>query len=148
MSFLYRGNISYSFSMTGVEVETAFKCDPCEAYFRCARDLQQHTAAMHDVDEGTTRNTSLRCTECEMTFASKRELNAHRNTHPVLFPTYECENCGKTFTQRSNYQRHLYVHAKVTPYKCEVCQRYFSSNSALNRHSVIHSEVIILGCKM
>ncbi|XP_076258224.1 uncharacterized protein LOC143195164 [Rhynchophorus ferrugineus] len=53
--------------------------------------------------------------------------------------TMTCVHCGKKFTHKGDFNKHLRKHTKEKPYKCSFCQKPFSHTSNLHRHERIHS---------
>lgn len=50
-----------------------------------------------------------------------------------------CRCCDKTFSNRSNLQRHLASQANYRPYSCPVCSKSFARKDVLKRHVLKHN---------
>ena len=57
----------------------------------------------------------------------KQELSRQK-----MKTVYECQVCGKSFTQQSNCNKHIkFVHEKKRNYKCEICVKSFGQKNML-----------------
>ncbi|KAG8447872.1 hypothetical protein GDO86_015110 [Hymenochirus boettgeri] len=81
------------------------------------------------------------CLQCGKTFTQKKNLNRHIRGHMGIRP-FQCSLCLKTFTAKSTLQDHLNIHSGVRPYKCSCCDMDFKHKSALNKHlSSVHGRM-------
>ena len=51
---------------------------------------------------------------------------------------YQCEECGKKFTQSGHLVNHLRIHDGDKPYSCEVCDKAFTQSGHLSSHMKTH----------
>ncbi|XP_068104263.1 zinc finger and BTB domain-containing protein 6 isoform X2 [Hyperolius riggenbachi] len=81
------------------------------------------------------------CLQCGKTFTQKKNLNRHIRGHMGIRP-FQCSVCLKTFTAKSTLQDHLNIHSGDRPYKCHCCDMDFKHKSALKKHlSSVHGKV-------
>ncbi|XP_066436912.1 zinc finger and BTB domain-containing protein 6 [Eleutherodactylus coqui] len=81
------------------------------------------------------------CLQCGKTFTQKKNLNRHIRGHMGIRP-FQCSVCLKTFTAKTTLQDHLNIHSGDRPYKCNFCDMDFKHKSALKKHlSSVHAKV-------
>ncbi|XP_018088359.1 zinc finger and BTB domain-containing protein 6 isoform X1 [Xenopus laevis] len=81
------------------------------------------------------------CLQCGKTFTQKKNLNRHIRGHMGIRP-FQCSVCLKTFTAKSTLQDHMNIHSGDRPYKCNCCDMDFKHKSALKKHlSSVHGRV-------
>ncbi|XP_063793012.1 zinc finger and BTB domain-containing protein 6 [Pseudophryne corroboree] len=73
------------------------------------------------------------CLQCGKTFTQKKNLNRHIRGHMGIRP-FQCSVCLKTFTAKSTLQDHHNIHSGDRPYKCHCCDMDFKHKSALKKH--------------
>ena len=73
------------------------------------------------------------CLQCGKTFTQKKNLNRHIRGHMGI-RAFQCTVCLKTFTAKSTLQDHLNIHSGDRPYKCHCCDMDFKHKSALEKH--------------
>lgn len=80
------------------------------------------------------------CLQCGKTFTQKKNLNRHIRGHMGIRP-FQCSVCLKTFTAKTTLQDHLNIHSGDRPYKCHCCDMDFKHKSALKKHlSSVHAK--------
>jgi transcription elongation factor Elf1 len=82
----------------------------------------------------TSKNKSFECDACRKVFSKKAYIGQHVQSQ-VKLAIHECKICGKSYKQKSNYQRHitrqhLHVHKR---FECEICGKLFNVKSNLTK---------------
>lgn len=57
---------------------------------------------------------------------------------------YACDQCNKSFKDKSLVIRHKKTHGKDRPFSCAHCSRVFLSKSELRRHLTVHSGILYI----
>jgi len=76
------------------------------------------------------------CKLCECTYESVDALSEHNET---VHSVHTCGCCFKTFTSRSNLERHSRLHTGHRPFTCGVCGKSFSRRDHLSNHATKHA---------
>lgn len=76
------------------------------------------------------------CRVCGCSFESSEALSDHNEAVHSLFT---CLCCFKTFTSRSNLERHSRLHTGHRPYACNICGKAFSRKDHLSNHTTKHA---------
>jgi hypothetical protein len=76
------------------------------------------------------------CVACGFHFDSAEALGDHNESAHSIFT---CLCCFKTFTSRSNLERHSRLHTGHRPYACPVCGKTFSRKDHLSNHATKHA---------
>ena len=79
---------------------------------------------------------SPECKACGVFIADPELLQEHNETHHGVFT---CRVCYRTFTSRSNLERHSRLHTGHKPYICSKCGKAFSRKDHLTNHSAKHA---------
>ncbi|CAG2058550.1 unnamed protein product [Timema podura] len=89
------------------------------------------------IKDGVTRVDLMHvCKLCNKCFDSQYSLNYHKIFHSKL-KHYMCDYCGIFFV-RKVLERHLKVHTDERPFECEECGRTFKEKTILRKHLRIH----------
>ncbi|VDL55296.1 unnamed protein product [Hymenolepis diminuta] len=76
------------------------------------------------------------CNQCnKMQFYSLQQLEQHTK---IAHGSYRCHVCSRTFTQRSNLQRHALKHVGFKPFQCSICLQGYYRKDHLMRHMEIN----------
>lgn len=81
---------------------------------------------------------SYECNECGRSFSQSYYLIQHHRLHTGARP-YKCSECGKAFTYKLRLVQHLQIHNRVKPYECGECRKAFSYSSTLIKHQRVHT---------
>ncbi|XP_019567162.2 zinc finger protein 418 isoform X2 [Rhinolophus sinicus] len=98
-----------------------------------------HQSATFSHCQGTdTAAKSYECSDCGRTFSQSYSLIQHHRIHTGARP-YKCSECGKAFTYKLRLVQHLHIHNRVKPYECGDCRKSFSYSSTLIKHQRVHT---------
>uniref|UniRef100_A0A8C4Y8Z6 Uncharacterized protein n=1 Tax=Gopherus evgoodei TaxID=1825980 RepID=A0A8C4Y8Z6_9SAUR len=85
-----------------------------------------------------TGDKPYECNDCGKSFIERTKLTRHQAIHTGEKP-HKCLDCGKTFSQKSQLLIHGRLHTGERPYKCLECGRSFSQSSNLITHQRTHT---------
>ena len=77
---------------------------------------------------------------CTASFVQRFDLETHRSSVHDKRKDHRCEQCGRSFSQRSN----LLTHVRITHddcLTCADCDQQFKTRANLNQHLAVHSPV-------
>ena len=119
-----------------------FECKQCSKAFFFEIDLRIHlTSTTH----GGGR--TYPCSTCDYKAYSKRALEYHiAEWHSTERP-FECEICGKGFSNERYLKKHKEVHDSTRKFECSVCKKKFKSQKHLTVHDKIHRQEYATQCE-
>ena len=141
-------------------------CNVCERKFHNAYILKKHIANVHTIEKCNICDTGVakgglarhkkthldgkfKCEKCDNVYNRKDNLQKHQlicgrdivkvKKAPVMI--FNCETCGKTFTQNRYLKQHKRTHIQrleIGKYDCKFCDKIYTSNQKLGSHIEKH----------
>ena len=108
-----------------------YQCDVCRKLFEDFLTLIFHRKTTHK---------SSTCKQCNEVFVCESDLKRHKRMLHFVEKTYDCEYCGKSFSQKCNLTFHKLTHTAEQPLTCEECGRKFIRPRSLSIHRRTHSK--------
>ncbi|KAM6430860.1 zinc finger and BTB domain-containing protein 43 [Liasis olivaceus] len=71
--------------------------------------------------------------QCGKSFTHKSQRDRHMSMHLGLRP-YGCGVCGKKFKMKHHLVGHMKIHTGVKPYECNICGKRFMWRDSFHRH--------------
>ncbi|XP_072034336.1 uncharacterized protein [Amphiura filiformis] len=129
-------------------INTLYQCKQCSTICETFRKFKTHYKTHVESQENacikhgdTTLYTNLfRCTICDK-LVNKSEIEPHRRKHKEVVNKV-CDLCGKLFTVRGSWHKHLRTHeAEKTGNRwvCKICGKSFHLRHSLTSHMKYHS---------
>ena len=119
------------------EVEPQSSCSECGLQFPTGIDLKKHIDLAHRGRQGGKR---YQCLQCAAEFDDVKSHKSHVENHALEKP-FKCTKCGLHLTNASGLKRHTRrVHDKSGPtFDCQECSKSFFEKFDLQRHMKVHA---------
>ena len=101
-----------------------------------SQSKKQNLYRSQETEELKNTSPAQTCHTAESYFSDKKESS----------DLLKCDDCGKTFNKRFNFQRHLQVHSGENSFICSVCNKTFVRKDKLNSHVQTEHESVIFKC--
>ncbi|XP_056312797.1 zinc finger and BTB domain-containing protein 43 [Danio aesculapii] len=72
--------------------------------------------------------------QCGKSFTHKSQRDRHMSMHLGLRP-FGCAVCGKSFKMKHHLVGHMKIHTGIKPYECSLCSKRFMWRDSFNRHT-------------
>jgi len=103
-----------------------FQCDACGKSFGSAGMLRSH--------KFTHAPRIFKCDCCDQSFPRRNTLLVHLRAVHMQEKPYECDICGQRFPRSSSMTRHRRIHTGLPSYQCQYCHKTTTQRGDLNRH--------------
>ena len=117
--------------------EPQSSCSECSLQFPTGLDLKKHIDLAH---KGRQGGKKYQCLQCAAEFDDIKSHKDHVESHALEKP-FKCLKCGLHLTNSSGLKRHIRrVHDKSGPtFDCQECSKSFFEKFDLQRHMKVHS---------
>ncbi|XP_015431758.1 PREDICTED: zinc finger protein 3 homolog isoform X1 [Dufourea novaeangliae] len=112
--------------------EKPINCDVCGKLCQNSGSLYVHQKWAH-------YKPKYECHICKRRMVTQENLDQHLLTQHEKREKIVCAECGKTFTKKDSFKRHMAVHTGCKPHSCLICNKPFARRSQLRQHLLIHT---------
>uniref|UniRef100_A0A8C8DE04 C2H2-type domain-containing protein n=1 Tax=Oryzias sinensis TaxID=183150 RepID=A0A8C8DE04_9TELE len=86
------------------------------------------------------------CNECGKSFCNRSLFRIHTRIH-AEGKRFSCKECNKSFSRISTLKTHMRIHTGEKPFSCKECKKSFSRISHLKTHMRTHTGEKPFSCK-
>lgn len=116
--------------------EKPFECPVCHRCFSMSSNLQKHLDT-HSTDK------PYNCETCGQFFKTQRSLKFHTVCYHQPEAKIKCQQCDKTFVNKSYLKMHMLYHTGEKNFTCTICKSKYYKSSHLKRHiQNVHVSII------
>lgn len=112
--------------------EKPLNCDVCGKLCQNSGSLYVHQKWAH-------YKPKYECHICKRRMVTQENLDQHLLMQHEKREKIVCAECGKTFTKKDSFKRHMAVHTGCKPHSCLICNKPFARRSQLRQHLLIHT---------
>ncbi|XP_011502141.1 PREDICTED: zinc finger protein 845-like [Ceratosolen solmsi marchali] len=112
--------------------EKPVNCDVCGKLCLNSGSLYVHQKWAH-------YKPKFECMICKRRMVTQENLDQHMIMQHEKREKIVCAECGKTFSKKDSFKRHMAVHTGNKPYVCIICNKPFARRSQLRQHLLIHT---------
>ena len=99
-------------------------------------DMYMLGACLEVPSDTGDRQSVIVCKMCHASFTTMSSLRRHHNSVHMQVKMFECNACGKRFTQKENYTDHTNSHRNIKAHKCNFCGAAYTYRSMLRHHII------------
>lgn len=129
-SFISSGDLNKHIRRHVDVIPKPYACDQCDTAFERGYDLKRHKMR-HEMEQDPNQY-GFKCEICQKRFARKDQYRNHTYRH-LGYKPFTCE-CGKSFSDASNFNKHKKIHANEGPITCDTCGKEFRNKVAISKH--------------
>uniref|UniRef100_A0A336MUY6 CSON006272 protein n=1 Tax=Culicoides sonorensis TaxID=179676 RepID=A0A336MUY6_CULSO len=123
------------------KLDDGLKCVICNKMFGCTEILEWKLFTFQ-AHEKSHRSPRYECDECGKGFSQLRNFKYHVSVHRGTKEfAAKCPECGKVFNDKGYLSSHMKIHRNKKEYKCPHCVKSFNQRVAYNMHIRIHTGV-------
>ena len=111
-----------------------FPCTECNSEFRDSRLYRRHMMSIHGNDK------PFHCTfpGCSYRGNKLSHIEKHLTIHSDV-KAYDCNRCGKGFSQPNGLRSHMKSCMEKRGYECNICSQKFNHLAGLKAHAYVHT---------